>query len=762
MSRKPESSNNQYELREYIGCARDWVGRWIWHQRRHFRATVISPDRGESLSSKIRRLIDAHPHWASASAVMCLLVLTGLFYLRPEILMGTHSLVGLDYDQLHMRRMAFARASLLSARHTIPAWYPHEVLGTPFAANLQSFPWIPTRLVLLALDPSAAYAVGVAMAAALGAIFTFLYCRGMGLSRLAAVAAGGTFAGAGYFASRVLAGHLPLLEAYPALPLLLWLVDRCFSPVRLQRRRLDLAALALCTTCVVLAGHPQIPAYSVASGLLYIAWRKRSWTQARVAGAIALGAGLAFAVWWPMLLLIGRSTRVEHLAATDNDVAMPYARLVALISPGIHGWADPVTLAEKRPFIGFPNPAYFWDTASYIGILPIAVMLALLIACVVRRRMPDARWRFLVCLGLGAFVCSLPLAAPMIHLAPGTFLRSPARLLYLSTFCAAVAMGVGIDAFRRARWPVRASIRTGLIVAALCLHFVDLWGFAHLFVQVTPRKGETPEFEAILDREVGDGRIGEERDGLIFSYADRYDDAGGFDSILLSRFNRGLLALAGAPRDLNQQEIDASEFPVKALEATGVRFVITTQDRTDLQLAGSTDEANLYRVPHPAPRVEFFPGTRTSFVEEQRIPEMFAADPKGNLLLPQDLKRYAPGYEVRAVDHPEPEAIHYLRPSSDEILVRVNTFQPGFINVLESYDPGWTAMVDGVSAPLAPANGFAMGVPVPAGSHEVRLRYRTPGRSTGFILSMLCLGLLVLLIGSVRPSKNKYVLPSLS
>ena len=73
-----------------------------------------------------------------------LLVLTGFFYLRPEILLGTGALFGADYIQLHIRRIRFARDALFGARHVLPGWYPHEVLGAPFAANLPNFPWIPT------------------------------------------------------------------------------------------------------------------------------------------------------------------------------------------------------------------------------------------------------------------------------------------------------------------------------------------------------------------------------------------------------------------------------------------------------------------------------------------------------------------------------------------------------------------------------------------------------------------------------------------
>jgi len=679
----------------------------------------------------------------TALVVAALLALVGIFYVRPEFLLGTGALAGMDYDQLHVRRITFAREALFGPLHALPGWYPRELLGSPFAANLQSFPWIPTRLVLLLLDPLAAYAAGVAIAAVLSAIFTYLYCRRAGLTRVGAFAGGGTFACAGYFASRVMAGHLPLLEAYPALPLLLWLVDRALATERALKRRFDLAVLAASSACVVVAGHPQVPAYAVASALLYTAWRGKGWLRAQIVGSIVLGTGLALIVWWPMLLLIGRSTRVLPLEAPDNDIGMPYGRLLALIVPGLHGWAAPVELAAQYPFTGYPDTSYFWDTASYVGILPLLAIGGLLVACIRQKRMPQSRWMFLACLGTGALLGSLPLAGPLLHALPGTLLRSPARLLYLSTFCAAVALGVAVDAVRCAGWPRRAVIRSAILAVALSLHFVDLWGFAHRFIEVYPRDRETLEFDPILARETGDRRIAEERENYVFTYQDRHDDAGGFDSIFLARTNRGLLALTGDPPGSNVQEIDASDFPVEALQATGVRFVIMTKTRDDLELVSHTEQTNLYRVPNAAPRAQFFDLAQIEFVDQRRIPELFAADPGKKLLLAPDARQYSLGTGGAPS---QPPTVAYSRPSSDEIRLQITNGAPGFVYVLEAYDPGWSASVDNAGAPLVPANGFAMAVPVDVGTHIVRLMYKTTGRALGLGLSLLSLTLLGLLI----------------
>jgi hypothetical protein len=77
------------------------------------------------------------------------------------------------------------------------------------------------------MDPAGSftYAIAVTLSAVLAALFTYLYVRKIGLGLIASAAAGWTFACNGFYAARIAAGHLPLLEAYPALPLLLWVAE---------------------------------------------------------------------------------------------------------------------------------------------------------------------------------------------------------------------------------------------------------------------------------------------------------------------------------------------------------------------------------------------------------------------------------------------------------------------------------------------------------------------------------------------------------
>ena len=112
-------------------------------------------------------------------------------------------------------------------------------------------------------------------------------------------------------------------------------------------------------------------------------------------------------------------------------------------------------------------------------------------------------------------------------------------------------------------------------------------------------------------------------------------------------------------------------------------------------------------------------------------------------MLPPNTDKLAPPPPVvTAFD----DAVTYERPSSDVIVLKVRTNQSGFLRVLESFDPGWSANVDGVLTPVLPADDFALAIRLDPGIHEVHLQYDTPGARTGAAISLVSLLLLVPLV----------------
>ena len=676
-----------------------------------------------------------------------LLLVVNWLYIPGSVLTGKAALFGYDFIILHARRLAYARAALGSTSH-LPGWYTRELLGSPFVANIQNFPWIPSRFVLLCVDPDVAYALGVALSATLAALFTYLFGRRIGLSRIGAAVAAWTFSCAGFFSCRVIIGVLTQLEAYPALPFLLWLADRALDSDRTSLQRRDLFFIAVGSACVAAAGHPQIPVYALTITLLYIICRRPDTVGLRLWLAMGLGVGLTLAAWWPMLLLILRSTRVLPLAASVGDVVMSYHRLLGLIAPGIDGWPAGVR-ADGHQFIG--HPALFWDTFGYVGILPLASLMAVGIYFLVRRRSPGPTWRFFIIVGLFAILCALPLFEPLRRFIPATIFRSPARTLYIYTFSVSILFGRVISGIIRRTVLWQSKFVMVAVVVSLLFHFWDLGHTARLFVVPTRLQAEeTPAFEQVLSQEAEGARVAVSV-VLTPKLNYEYDSPGGYDSIFLAKPYAAITSLSMLPRDYNEEYIDAGAWSPRSLELTAARFLVTWQSRPDLQLVSSDGGLQMYRVNDSSPRALFVNRQDVIFRPRSVIPEELSDDRilSGRaVLLPEEYKQTLTAVNPRRVLTPQVEndALTYKRPSSDEIVVHSVSWQPGLAYIVEANDIGWTATVDGKAAPILDVNGLGMGICVDAGTHDVHLRYQTPGRNTGVILSFISLFLLGLLI----------------
>ncbi|MCX6645253.1 MAG: YfhO family protein, partial [bacterium] len=84
--------------------------------------------------------------------------------------------------------------------------------------------------------------------------------------------------------------------------------------------------------------------------------------------------------------------------------------------------------------------------------------------------------------------------------------------------------------------------------------------------------------------------------------------------------------------------------------------------------------------------------------------------------------------------------------------IDVNADQACWVVIRESNMPGWTATVDGKPARISTADFLFMGVPVPDGSHQIKLVYRTPGLAAGgwisgagWLIFLLMIGLTVVI-----------------
>src|SRR5262249_46712797 len=252
----------------------------------------------------------------------------------------------------------------------------------------------------------------------------------------------------------------------------LWLIEVTLQGEEHPRRvRGGLLAIGLTTWCAMLAGHPQVPLYAIGGAMAYAVYRARSLKGVRILGVMLAGIAAAGFVFWPMMRLFPRSPRLRALDPPSNDIALPYARLGAFLFPWKDGWPEPVGRQPATPFADLPA-YYFWDTVCYVGWFPFVAVVVLVGWAVVRRKAPPSPWPFLGAMGLVALLLALPPTQQIASLLPGTILRSPARLLYLSTFTLALAAGLLLDALAALGIP-RAWRQAGTAVIVLA-HVADL------------------------------------------------------------------------------------------------------------------------------------------------------------------------------------------------------------------------------------------------------------------------------------------------
>lgn len=95
-----------------------------------------------------------------------------------------------------------------------------------------------------------------------------------------------------------------------------------------------------------------------------------------------------------------------------------------------------------------------------------------------------------------------------------------------------------------------------------------------------------------------------------------------------------------------------------------------------------------------------------------------------------------------------PGTATYREIAPEDIRIAVDTASPSLVVVRNSYDPGWSATVDGRPTPVLAADYLVQGLVVPAGHHEIRLVYRDDQVSRGVAAGALVWLTLVLAISA--------------
>lgn len=209
-------------------------------------------------------------------------------------------------------------------------------------------------------------------------------------------------------------------------------------------------------------------------------------------------------------------------------------------------------------------------------------------------------------------------------------------------------------------------------------------------------------------------------------------------SPLLMVRNEALLATAGLDvGDKGEVKVERLARHPALVDLLGLRYLLSVHD---LGAAGYAElpldaaPVRLFENPDPLPSAYL---VDCSVVSEEPLAALDAVD----------LRRVAvfedPPPPLPCGEGPVGEAaLTVLGPGALDITVRAR--RAALLVQTDSWYPGWEAEVDGVPATLYRVNLLFRGIAVPAGEHEVRLRYRPPAVRAGIGLSLLTLSGLTL------------------
>jgi hypothetical protein len=160
--------------------------------------------------------------------------------------------------------------------------------------------------------------------------------------------------------------------------------------------------------------------------------------------------------------------------------------------------------------------------------------------------------------------------------------------------------------------------------------------------------------------------------------------------------------------------------------------------------------ANVFRNPTPVARARL--ARRVAYASDQAhavalVNELARSGELVERAVVEDPERAGVGSEEAATRDQSRGYARIVEELPERLVVKVGATAPAYLIVSDTFDPGWTATVDGAPAPIFPAYVTFRAVRVPAGSHEVVFVYVPAGFRLGLGLTVLGIVLGVLAIG---------------
>ena len=220
----------------------------------------------------------------------------------------------------------------------------------------------------------------------------------------------------------------------------------------------------------------------------------------------------------------------------------------------------------------------------------------------------------------------------------------------------------------------------------------------------------------------------------------------GYNPTHIARYDRFMSALNADEQNYHFIDVYRKGLGSPLLDLLNSRYIIVPADRPPESQPGlqqvlrtpyatvyEDDQAKVLENRGALPRAWIVHSARRVGSEEEALDLLSSGevDPKETALLEDD-----PPQEISQPEDPSVDQASVTEYGANRIRLKTSTETPGLLVLSEVYYPAWKGYIDGQPAPIYATDQLLRSVAVPAGEHEVELRYESWTLRVGIAISL--------------------------
>jgi hypothetical protein len=226
----------------------------------------------------------------------------------------------------------------------------------------------------------------------------------------------------------------------------------------------------------------------------------------------------------------------------------------------------------------------------------------------------------------------------------------------------------------------------------------------------------------------------------------------GYNPTHIARYDEYMNTLNGGGQDYHFTDVYEGGLYSPLLDLLNARYVIVPAQPSQENPEGvrrfehyferahptvyEDDQTKVLENPQALPRAWIVHSARQVGSSQEALDLLSSGevDPKQTALLEEE-----PPQEMSRPDNPSADQASVNEYGANRIKLKTSTETPGLLVLSEVYYPAWKIYVDGQPAPVYVTDQLLRSVAIPAGEHEVELRYESWALRAGIAISLVAL-----------------------